>query len=65
MDVTDLFVCETGEVRKVFSGEVTGVVGFGREIRAKSPSLERGTKLSHLQSVAERCRASITDLVVP
>ena len=42
MDVTDLFVCETGDVRKVFLGEVTGgVVRVARTIGARRVQVQR------------------------
>ena len=63
MDVTELFVCESGEVRKCGLGEVTGgLCGVGKKIKTMSSSAERKMR-SHLQSLAERGRAGRTDLV--
>ena len=63
MDVTDLFVCETRDVRKVFSGEVTGGVVWGWEEDQDDEFKCRRKMRSHLQSLAERGRAGRTDLV--
>ena len=63
-----VFTCQmetANNVRKCVLSEVTGGVAWvERKIGAESSSVERKTKMSHLQSVTKRSCTSRTDVVV-